>query len=411
MTADASGASFQIVITVIGPGEISSWLFPLAKSLKRMHPGCKISAALLPSVFRSGAEMAVLHDISEIDAVASIRDTRRMIWRSAFPRGFSKNIPGCVLHMGGEPLLSRLLALRLRYPLFFYGERIPRKWIGFKKIFIAEDEMPPDAVQGGRVKSVGNLMVDAALLRSQEKNVRKRDEFTIALFPGSRYFQAKHLLPFYLKVARLAESSLGKPRWLVAKAEYLDLELLDTIVRESRGRYLDGDSGRLEKIKGEAFLMSDYGIRLDIAEPGSVLSQADLALCLPGTNTAELAVSGIPMMVLLPSQHAEKYPMPGLAGHLQRIPFVGRFIKILLLRLFLLRVKHVALPNRKAGEEIVPELVGKLTPFYVSQKLVAYSRSPLFKVKKRLREVMGKCGGADCLAGELISALEANPEP
>jgi lipid-A-disaccharide synthase len=135
------------------------------------------------------------------------------------------------------------------------------------------------------------------------------------------------------------------------------------------------------------------------------MSQIHLALTIPGTNTAELSALGIPMMILLPSQKPELYPLPGPAGHLHRIPLVGKYLKIFLLWLFWKRVKYLAHPNRKAGVEIVPEIVGRVSAEAVAARLADYALSPLQPTADRLKTIMGKPGAADHLVREILNLV------
>lgn len=249
-------------------------------------------------------------------------------------------------------------------------------------------------------------MVDAARMRCPHHAVRVPGSLTIGFFPGSRFYQVQQLVPFFLKVARLVEPSLKskykKVRWVAARADYITMDTLKDAAVNEGGRILDGDSGELKK--GEPFdrLISRRGIEFEIHRPEKVMSEADMVITVPGTNTAELAVMGVPMLVLLPSQHAELYPMPGLAGHLHRIPLVGKYIKFFLLWLFWRRVKYVAYPNRKEKREIVPEVVGRITPERIAERLLEFLQMPFEPISKELMAAMGSPGAASRLVNEIL---------
>ena len=415
----------QVIATVNGPGEISSWLFPFVRTLKQKAPHFRVCAVVLRSVFKSGAETDVLKTIPEIDAVSSVKDTSRLIYRGEFPQGFLRDVPGTVIHFGGEPLLSKLLAARFKYPLLFYGEGSPARPARYERIFLSA-EWPETAVDrvfspngnagkkrdNHKIKEVGNLMIDAALMRCPRRKSPEPGSLTIGLFPGSRFYQVQQLVPFFLKVARLAAPGLEKQYnniyWTAAKADYISTDTLRAAAAEEEGRILDGDSGDLEK--GESFgrLVSRHGVEIEILRPEEVMSGADVVITVPGTNTAELAVLGVPMLVLLPSQSAERYPMPGLAGHLHRIPLVGGYIKYFLLWLFWRSVKYVAYPNRKEKREIVPEIVGKITPAGIAGRLVEYVKRPFEPISKELKAAMGTPGAAVRLVEEVLDFLYNN---
>jgi hypothetical protein len=403
MTAEEQRPARQVIVTVNGPGEISGWLYPFARVLKRRDPGVRLCAAVLPSVFRAGSETRVLESLPEVDACAAEDETRRLIYRGRFPHGFWRNSPGCVLHLGGEPFLTYLLARRFGYPILFYGEGLPRPRFWYRKIFLTAEPKHPEG-QGKRDKRVvpvGNLMVDAARMRCGQRSRGSGGSLTIGLFPGSRYYQVKHMLPFMLKVARLVRLHLEDARFLLAKADYLSLDTIGQMAAVAEGRLLEGDSALLRR----GNLVSDRGLTVDIGPPERVMAKIDLALTVPGTNTAELSALGIPMMVLLPSQKPELYPMPGPAGHLHRLPLVGKYLKIALLWLFWKRVKYFAHPNRKTGRQIVPEVVGRVTAQEIARRLAAFSTSPLEETSGALKSIMGTAGAAGRLADEVLRFL------
>ncbi|MCK5058884.1 MAG: hypothetical protein KAT34_19710 [Candidatus Aminicenantes bacterium] len=399
----------QVIVTVNGPGEISSWLYPFAEALKKKAPHFRVCAAMLPSVFRSGTEVEVLKSLAEIDAVSSVKETSRLIYRGELPGGFLRDVPGFVFHFGGEPFLSKRLASRLRYPLLFYGEDIPFLPSRYERIFLStENKGPVSRKWGNNIMEVGNLMVDAARLRCPRRAAPEPGSLTIGLFPGSRFYQVRQLLPFFLQLARLVEPSLKSTfksvNWLAARAEYITMDILKEAAANEEGRVLASDSGELNEATGA--LISPQGIEIKICGPETVMSRADMVITIPGTNTAELAVLGVPMLVLLPFQQAESYPMPGLAGHLHRIPLIGKYIKLFLLWLFWRKVKYVAYPNRKEKREIVPEVVGRITPEIVVDRLLEFLKKPFKPLGKELQAAMGSPGAAARLVDEVLEFLQ-----
>lgn len=396
----------QIIITAIGPGEISSWLYPLARTLKENVPQIRICVVLLPSIFQSGSETAVLKRMSEVDTYSTIRQSRQLIFRDILPPGFFRELEGCVFHLGGEPILSRLLAFRFKYPLFFYGEAPPRFRFLFEKIFLDSCDQIPIARRSPKIQPVGSLMVDASRLHTEHSQRSKSDFFTVGLFPGSRFYQVKHMLPFLMRVAGLVSTKMTDARWMIAKSDYLSLEDLEEISSEIDRSILESDRAELEYTNSTSFLISEKGIRFEIDTSYAVMSQADVVLCLPGSNTAELASMGIPMIVLTPSQRPERLPIPGPAGYLDRLPFIGKYLKTVFVWLYWKRSKYLAQPNRKAGKELVPEIVGKLTAKRVSDAFFDFIGQPFQSLSAELRNIMGSGGASDRLVKELMLFFE-----
>jgi lipid-A-disaccharide synthase len=344
--------------------------------------------------------------MSEVDTYSTIKQSRQMIFRGILPPGFFRELEGCVFHLGGEPILSRLLAFRFKYPLFFYGEGLPRFRFLFERIFLDSCDQIPIGKRSPKIKPVGSLMVDTSRHHTKQSQRSKSDFFTVGLFPGSRFYQVKHMLPFLTRVAGLVSEKKTDVRWMIAKSDYLSLEDLEEISSEIDKSILESEKAELQHSNSTSFLISEKGIRFEIDTSYAVMSQADAVLCLPGSNTAELASMGIPMIVLVPSQRPERLPIPGPAGYLDRLPFIGKYLKIVFVWLYWRRSKYLALPNRKAGKELVPEIVGRLTAKQVSDTFLEFIEQPLQSLSAELRDIMGSGGASDRLAEELLLFFE-----
>jgi hypothetical protein len=214
----------RLIPTVNGPGEISGWLAPLVRRLREGMPALRICPAILPYVFSSGKEAAVLKSMIGRGDILDIRDARKLALLGAKPDFLKGETPGCVLHLGGEPFLSRRIARRLGYPLLFYGESLPAKPQWYQGIFLAYPPERRERMDGLPAECIGNLMVDAVLGGWHREPRAEGGRLRLGLFPGSRFFQVKQALPFMMEMVRLCDAELGHPEWFVAKADYLDLE-------------------------------------------------------------------------------------------------------------------------------------------------------------------------------------------
>jgi lipid-A-disaccharide synthase len=135
------------------------------------------------------------------------------------------------------------------------------------------------------------------------------------------------------------------------------------------------------------------------------MARATVVLTLPGTSTAELAALGIPMVVCGPTYRLHDVPMPGLLGHVGRLPIVGRVLKHVATRVYASRMPFFAHPNRRAGRMVVPEIIGRITAAGVADALVATLSTPMGPLERTLMETMGPPGAADRLARGLLDAL------
>src|SRR5690606_34147054 len=103
----------------------------------------------------------------------------------------------------------------------------------------------------------------------------------------------------------------------------------------------------------------------------------------------------------------ELIPLEGIPGLIGSIPLVGRYLKRKAVLTAAKRIKFAALPNMKAQEEIVPELIGFLGPEDVAVAVGSLLRSPekLRAMSSRLQQIMGARGAAGRIAETLAGAL------
>ncbi len=391
----------QVIFTVNGPGEISGWLFPLSTELRARYPGVRIVACLLPCVFASGAERRVIESLGVADAVLDQTESLRVIRRPASSPAIRRDGPTVVFHLGGEPTLSVLLARRLGAPLLAYAER-PLPWsFLFREIFYSGLETLPERIAKRAGAVVGELMVDAARLRRERVGANRTGRVTVALYPGSRAWMAEALLPFYALIVDALAPEHPEVDWVVARSDFLGPELFDRLGARPAEPALEGVPLRHDR-EGRR-LVTPSGTALELVPGAEALGRADLALTIPGTNTGELGAAGVPMVVILPTAAGHRVPLPGIAGHLGRLPGVGRALKTAVGHRLLRALPLLAVPNRRAGERIVPELVGEnLRPRIEAElrRLLAGDRE---EIGRRLRRAMGQ-PGADRRLAEAIGA-------
>ncbi|MGH7712905.1 MAG: hypothetical protein ACREOG_16565 [Gemmatimonadaceae bacterium] len=402
-----NNTAIQVVAVVNGPGEVAAWLYPFAEALRSHHANVRLRAALLPCVFASGQESAVLDGMPGIDAVCTPRATLRWIARGDVPAGFESGGRGCVVHFGGELLLSIALARRLHQPIVVYEEQRVRWSTLLDKVCVVNERV--GGVNGNhKVRAIGNLMVDAARLRVPRRHTPNGGPRSVALFPGSRQYFVREILPFLLRVAAQVERTLPGTCWVLSKSDFITHDELANLVAGSNHRVLEGDTAQWEDLTSREVLVSSAGVRVRVASPAEAMADADLAITIPGTSTAELAALGIPMILALPTYRLHTLPLPGLAGHLGGIPVLGPAIKEAVARTYIRTRRFWAHPNRLAAERIVPELVGPISASDVATEVTASLRANgNGDMAKRLRLVMGEPGAALRLVDEVLATLRS----
>jgi lipid-A-disaccharide synthase len=312
-----------------------------------------------------------------------------------------------VLHFGGELLLSVALARRLGVPIMAYEEERVR-WASLLDRVCVRDARAASHTRHGHVRVVGNLMVDAAHLRVPGRATAQRRGQTLALFPGSRPYFVQQLLPLFLRVAGALRQRRPAVRVVLAKSDFISHRELADCLADRSGRVVEGDDGRVHRTGDRVVIESERGVRVEVLAPDEAMSRADLAVTIPGTNTAELGSLGIPMLLVLPTYRLHALPLPGLAGHLGGVPFLGPLIKEGVARTYVRARRFWAHPNRLAGELIVPELVGRLTSEQIAAELDGLLDRPPQWTEERLRAVMGAPGASARLLDEVLDLLQSD---
>eukprot|EP00899_Mesostigma_viride_P010373 jgi/Mesvir1/19337/Mv10395-RA.1 len=152
---------------------------------------------------------------------------------------------------------------------------------------------------------------------------------------------------------------------------------------------LDGPLAVATAGRPTATLETSRGTRVHVYQtspPYGIYQQCDLCLTTVGTNTAELGSLGVPMVVMLPTHALEVFQggAGGLAGLLCSIPGpVGAFFTRAVNAAVLKAAGHMAWPNRWAGKEVVPELVGRLEPEEVAVTTAKYLQEPVLLYEMR----------------------------
>jgi len=140
----------------------------------------------------------------------------------------------------------------------------------------------------------------------------------------------------------------------------------------------------------------------------ALLSQCSLALTTVGANTAELGALGLPMLVLLPTQHLEvMQAWDGWMGLVARLPLLRRLVGVALTAWRLRHRGFLAWPNISAGRTVVPEHVGSITPADIAAEAAQWLRQPekLAEMRENLRSLRGRPGAVKSLAEMVVDLV------
>lgn len=173
------------------------------------------------------------------------------------------------------------------------------------------------------VQFVGHPLADEFDMETDVKTARQElgldlDEHVVAIMPGSRGAEVKHLAPVFLKAAAIYAET-HKARFLLPAANQDRLEQLKEIIAE---------------LKNTGEIRQDFPIDLHLGNSKQLMAAADGVLMASGTTSLEALLLKKPMVVA--------YKKDWFSAWLTR-----RLIK----------TKYISLPNLLAGEELVPEIL------------------------------------------------------
>ena len=363
----------RILILTNGPGELWCWARPMIKALSMS--GFEVALSLLPCQYAAGNES----DIARGFAAGDVRPPMSVFGALARKDGgpFS-----AILQMGGDLLFGLAFSARHSAPLFCYTYG-SKPLLGKCEVVFAAfaDHFHQGFPTGDNVIVAGDLVADSLDMDGPGFSWSEGKEFRVVLFPGSRRAIRAAAMPFIKGISDGIARELPKAEMIVALSPFSDGE--------------------------EVTQWQSAGMRISTAPAGSLLREADLAVTQPGTNTLELAYSLTPGIIVLPFPFLRHVPLSGFLGVLGGIPFAGPILKEKALRLRSRKRGFLAWPNRLAGTEVMPELVGDLS----AEDIAGYAAGLLKDRNRResirtglekIRQVPGPAGFIAGLIDEFV---------
>jgi len=374
----------EILLLTNGPGELSTWVPPVLSRLRREVPGARIELFLIRDQFAAGTEQAKAQALC-LDALSGRAGLARRLL-SGRSRG-----RGVVLMLGGAPRDAVLLGRAAGYSAFSYTFDAKAYHPGLRAVLVDSRRtrlaMQARGADPTRIAVVGNLVVDAL----NEAPLQPAPEVDVLLFAGSRPFAARYLLGFLLAAAEEMAAQRPGLRFAWVRSRLLP----EALVAEALEGGLVKDLGGVGASWVGGCLKTWRGLEVAVLDESQrywAMRRASLAITIPGTNTLELALAGLPSLVLLPLHKPELLPLEGVWHWLLSMPGT-RALKREFVRRMAARIPHLALPNQWLGERVFPELRGVFSPAEVA----AVGLELL--VPKRAQEVRAKLERLEALPG------------
>ncbi len=405
-----------------GPGEISTWVYPIIERLKRddgFKRDFKSYLIVHPCQFGSGTEHRYVEELKLFDYVVNPREYLKILFGLKSLKSLNLSRKGIIVSLGGDLMHPVLLRFRSfgKYRLFAYTNN-PGWGRWYQRIFVRNDYVKSKAVKKGVPEN--KIIVTGDLVYSSIKSLKDRDYIRKALnlktnrlmvlfLPGSRDFEVRYMLPVFLKVIEDLSTRIVNFSPFISKSPYVDFSLIDESLKSAyKIKEADTVGGKLVDLEDNTaigkVIITDGGIKVPVLENGLEFwgKGVDLAVTLPGTNNIQLAYRGIPALVVAAMNKPEVIPIEGVAGLLKWIPG-GKIVLRKAVKSYIKRFKYASLPNIYMDREIFPELFGVIKTADITKKLIELIRNnEIEKIKSRLAVFKLQNDPADLIISEIF---------
>jgi lipid A disaccharide synthetase len=411
--------SVDILILSNGPGELATWVRPAVQALRQQLANrgteARISVVLSPCPHATGKEAEIASNYPEVDRVQAPEHFLRFLLSGKTAENWDWYKTGVVLFLGGDQFFTVVIGKRLKYRTVTYAEWDARWYRWIDKFAAMKPEVFAKVPQkyADKFTVVGDLIAEVGDRKSEAKDSAPPLPKTelIGLLPGSKAAKLALGVPLCLAIAQSIHRIRPQTRFVIPVAPTLDVQTLARFADPEQNPclHLFANASAELHLTESPFLQTANGLQIELwtqTPAYDLLSECSLCLTTVGANTAELGSLAVPMIVLIPTQQLDAMKAwDGLPGLLANLPLVGSVFATAInwLILQLGKGKLYAWPNIWAGEEIVPELVGRLEADVVAHLAIDYLSHPdkLARMGDRLRSVRGESGAAQKIA-ELV---------
>jgi lipid-A-disaccharide synthase len=244
--------SIDILILSNGPGEVTTWVKPVVRSLRQQagddRQQVRISVVLSPCPNATGREGAIARSYPEVDRVQNAADFFPFLLTGKTAEKWDWRDRGVVIFLGGDQIFPIIIAKRLGYASVIYGEWDTR-WHGWGDRFAV---MQPDLIDRAAPKYrhkfsvIGDLMADVTVQADAMRPLLadrlslQSDTELIGLLPGSKAAKLAMGVPLSLAIAERIHQARSQTRFVIPVAPTLELETL--------ARYADAKQNPVVKL-------------------------------------------------------------------------------------------------------------------------------------------------------------------
>ena len=414
----------DVLILTNGPGEVSTWVKPVVQQLRKREPDPKsmrLSVMLSPCPHASGGETDSLKSYPEGDRVPGPDAFFRFLLTGKTEKDWDWHSQGVVVFLGGDQLYAVWAAKRLGYRTVIYAEWEPR-WLNWVDCFaMMQNDTTAQIAKKYQPKLtvVGDLMADVESADVAELPFAPETR-VIGLMPGSKPDKLRPGVPLSLAIALSLHRQHPDLEFIIPVAPTVTPGTLATYADPSQNATVEVMQGPQAELitpaKGLPFFQIKEGPKVwlwtDFPAHG-LLKRCRLCVTTVGANTAQLGSLAVPMVVLLPTQQLDVMrTWDGLWGLLCQLPVVGslltKVINTVAIQYIQRNQKRFAWPNIWAKQEVVPELLGRITAKDVCDRISTYLQHPehLETMAQNLRNLRGPSGAARRFAQLILDTLD-----
>ena len=413
----------DVLILTNGPGEVATWVKPVVQQLRQQHgpKHLRLSVMLSPCPHASGGETESLISYPEVDRVQGPESFFWFLLSGKTADGWDWYEQGVVVFLGGDQLYAVWAAKRLGYRTVVYAEWEPRwlNWIDRFGMMQGDTTEKIAAKYRSKLTVVGDLMADVESAAGVDLPFAA-DTQVMGLLPGSKPDKLRPGVPLSLAIAHHLHSQHPQLEFVIPVAPTVTPTTLATYADPDQNAtvaVMDGPRADLvTPDSGLAYFQIKDGPKVwlwtDFPAHG-LLKRCTLCVTTVGANTAQLGSLAVPMVVLLPTQQLDVMrTWDGLWGLLCQLPIVGTLLTQVINTVAVYYIRRsnrrFAWPNIWAKEEVVPELLGRITAEEVCDLISTYLNHPehLEAMGQTLRHLRGPSGAASRFAQLILETLD-----